>query len=38
MLDGFNTGWIEFERTGTEPFKGRQTLEEVLRELLQKGI
>ena len=38
MLDGFNTGWIEFERTGAEPFKGRQSLEEVLRDLIQKGI
>jgi len=37
MLEGFNTGWIEFERTGAEAFKGRQTLEEVLRGLLKKG-
>jgi len=37
MLDGFNTGWIDFERTGAEAFKGRQTLEEVLRGLLKKG-
>lgn len=38
MLDGFNTGWIDFERTGAEPFKGRQTLEAVLRDLIQKEI
>jgi len=34
MLDGFNTGWIDFERTGAEASKGRRTLEEVLRALL----
>jgi NAD(P)H dehydrogenase (quinone) len=38
MLDGFNTGWIDFERTGAEPFKGSQTLEDVLRALIQKGV
>jgi NAD(P)H dehydrogenase (quinone) len=38
MLDGFNTGWIDFERTGTEPFKGSLTLEDVLRVLIQRGI
>jgi NAD(P)H dehydrogenase (quinone) len=36
MLDGFNTGWIDFERTGVEPFKGSLTLEDVLRVLIQK--
>jgi uncharacterized protein YbjT (DUF2867 family) len=36
MLDGFNSGWIDFERTGAEPCKGSQTLDEVLGELIQK--
>jgi NAD(P)H dehydrogenase (quinone) len=34
MLDGFNSGWIDFEGTGTEHVTGRQTLEEVLQKLL----
>jgi NAD(P)H dehydrogenase (quinone) len=34
MIDGFNSGWIEFERDGTEHFLGKRTLKEVLRELL----
>jgi uncharacterized protein YbjT (DUF2867 family) len=36
MLDGFNEGWIDFEYTGTELFKGTQTLEDVLIKLLDK--
>jgi uncharacterized protein YbjT (DUF2867 family) len=36
MLDGFNSGWIDFERTGTEPFQGKHTLEDVLQKLIRK--
>ncbi len=34
MVDGFNSGWIEFERNGTEYFQGKRTLKEVARQLL----
>ncbi|SFI50321.1 Uncharacterized conserved protein YbjT, contains NAD(P)-binding and DUF2867 domains [Paenibacillus sp. UNC496MF] len=34
MLDGFNSGWIDFERTGTESVKGEVSLAEALRKLL----
>jgi uncharacterized protein YbjT (DUF2867 family) len=34
MLDGFNSGWIDFEQTGTEHFKGVRTLEQVLGGLI----
>lgn len=34
MVDGFNSGWIEFERNGTEHFRGKRTLEEVFQELI----
>ena len=37
MLDGFNSGWIEFERGRTEYSQGRRTMEEVFRELLQRA-
>ena len=37
MLDGFNSGWIDFERIGTEQIRGIRTLEEVLRDLIQKA-
>ena len=37
MLDGFNSGWIDFERAGTEPLKGLRSLEEVLAALIQKA-
>ena len=37
MLDGFNSGWIEFERRGTEYSQGKRTMEEVFRELLQRA-
>ena len=30
MLDGFNSGWIDFERQGTEYIVGRVPMEEVL--------
>lgn len=36
MLDGFNSGWIDFERAGTEHLLGRRTLEEVLQEALRR--
>jgi uncharacterized protein YbjT (DUF2867 family) len=34
MLDGFNEGWIEFERGESGSMKGKVTLETVLRELI----
>ncbi|WP_274654673.1 NmrA family NAD(P)-binding protein [Paenibacillus humicola] len=34
MLDGFNKGWIDFERQGTELISGRTTLEETLKKWL----
>jgi uncharacterized protein YbjT (DUF2867 family) len=36
MLDGFNSGWIDFERSGAEHVSGRRTLEEVLQEGLRR--
>jgi NAD(P)H dehydrogenase (quinone) len=36
MLDGFNSGWIDFEPKATEHFRGSRTQEEVLRDLLRK--
>jgi len=36
MLDNFNSGWIEFQREGTEHITGICTLEEVLQGLLAK--
>ena len=38
MLDGFNSGWIDFEGAGQEHFRGSQTLENVLQNLLGKGV
>jgi hypothetical protein len=35
MLDGFNEGWIVFERGESDSMKGKVTLETVLRELIQ---
>jgi NAD(P)H dehydrogenase (quinone) len=35
MLDGFNSGWIDFEHAGAEHFRGNRTLEKVLQDLLQ---
>jgi NAD(P)H dehydrogenase (quinone) len=35
MLDGFNEGWIEFERGESGSLKGNVTLETVLRELVE---
>jgi hypothetical protein len=35
MLEGFNTGWIEFERgPATEPVLGRITLDEAIARLV----
>jgi NAD(P)H dehydrogenase (quinone) len=36
MLDGFNEGWIEFERGEVGSRKGRVTLESVLKALIEK--
>ena len=33
MIDGFNEGWINFERTGSEHRTGRVTLEAVIKDL-----
>ena len=37
MLDGFNSGWIDFEGDGAERFKGKATLEEVIKSLIAKN-
>ena len=37
MLDGFNEGWIEFERGESGSIKGKVTLEMVLRGLIEAG-
>jgi len=37
MLDGFNEGWIEFERGEAGSMKGKVTLEAVLRGLFGKA-
>jgi NAD(P)H dehydrogenase (quinone) len=37
MVDGFNEGWIDFERNGAEARQGSTTLETVLRELVEKA-
>lgn len=37
MLDGFNEGWIEFERGESGSMKGKVTLETVLRGLIEAG-
>lgn len=36
MLDGFNSGWIDFERVGTEHVLGRRILDEVLRATVRR--
>jgi len=36
MLDGFNSGWIDFEHAGAEHVRGSRTLEEVLQDLLRR--
>jgi NAD(P)H dehydrogenase (quinone) len=37
MLDGFNEGWIEFERGESGSVKGNITLESVLRGLIERA-
>jgi uncharacterized protein YbjT (DUF2867 family) len=37
MLDGFNQGWIDFERRGVEHRTGTVEIETVLRDLLARG-
>lgn len=38
MIDGFNSGWIDFEGgSGTQHFRGTRTQEEAFRDLLQKA-
>ncbi len=38
MLDGFNSGWIDFEGgAGTEHVRGTRTQEEVFQDLIQKS-
>jgi NAD(P)H dehydrogenase (quinone) len=36
MLDGFNEGWIEFERGKAGSQKGNKSLESVLKTLLEQ--
>jgi len=37
MLDGFNEGWIDFERQGAEQHTGTVEIETVLRDLVAAG-
>jgi NAD(P)H dehydrogenase (quinone) len=37
MLDGFNQGWIDFERKGAEQRTGAVEIETVLRNLVARG-
>ena len=37
MLDGFNQGWIDFERQGAEHRTGTVEIETVLRGLVARG-
>ena len=34
MLDGFNSGWIDFEQKGTEHFRGSCTQEKLFQTLI----
>jgi NAD(P)H dehydrogenase (quinone) len=36
MVEGFNSGWIDFEGDGAEHFKGEVTIEEVIKSLIAK--
>jgi hypothetical protein len=36
MLDGFNEGWIEFERGEAGSKKGNESLESVLKSLIER--
>jgi hypothetical protein len=33
MVEGFNSGWIDFEGDGAEHFMGKLTIEQVIRSL-----
>jgi uncharacterized protein YbjT (DUF2867 family) len=37
MVEGFNSGWIDFEGDGVERFKGKVTLEEVIKSLVAQN-
>ena len=37
MVEGFNSGWIDFEGDGGERLKGKVTLEEVIKSLAAKN-
>jgi NAD(P)H dehydrogenase (quinone) len=37
MLDGFNSGWIDFERANTEHVQGSTTLDDVVDALVHPG-
>ncbi len=37
MVDGFNSGWIEFQRESTGYVQGKRTLEEVVRGFVSAG-
>jgi hypothetical protein len=36
MLDGFNEGWIEFERGKSDSQKGSTSLEAVLKSVIEQ--
>ena len=36
MLEGFNSGWIDFEGDGAEHFMGKLTIEQVIKSLIAK--
>ncbi len=36
MVEGFNSGWIDFEGSEAEHFKGRVTIEQVIKSLIAK--
>jgi hypothetical protein len=36
MLDGFNSGFIDFEQGHAKHFTGQKTLDDVIGELIQK--
>jgi hypothetical protein len=37
MVERFNSDWIDFEGNGVERFKGKVTLEEVIKSLIAKN-
>jgi NAD(P)H dehydrogenase (quinone) len=36
MVEGFNSGWIDFEGSAAEHFKGKSTIEQVIKSLIAK--